>query len=395
MADPAAAWAAPPGGDYSEELAWLTDVLQAPTGGTQHRRLRESPRTTVGFSALASGAIRRWLEAQLRAYSAARWWVPVAIDARDLNTSVSAGATSLPVTVAGARFVVGGRVLVVGEDPRSHEVATITAVGASSLTVSPGLASAWPAAGTRLIPLRAGRLAEPPQVQRFTADDTGLIALRFRLDDPLDTAPAAPGATYRGYPVFEVAAPVWTADPAWVPERQTETVDYDVAPPVVLDAAGVALGKTTMHYAPDTAAAVVNFRAALFALAGRWSPAWVPSWAADLRLVADVAAAQAFVDVEGPLLSAAPLASNRRDIRIELIGGTVHYRRITGATVQSATVDRLALDSALPAAFAAAAVRLVSFITLSVQDADTNSLRYFDATLMQCELTWRELDHEL
>ena len=61
MADPVA-WTFAAGGDYTEELAWLTDLLQAPTGGTQHRRLRQSPRTTLTFSALESGANRRWMD---------------------------------------------------------------------------------------------------------------------------------------------------------------------------------------------------------------------------------------------------------------------------------------------------------------------------------------------
>jgi len=393
MPDPVA-WTFAAGEEYTEELAWLTDVLEAPTGGTQHRRLRESPRTTIGFSVLESGANRRWMEAQLRAHGAARWWVPVAIDARSLGASVSAGAAVLSVAVAGARFVDGGKVLVIGSDPRVFEVAAISSVGGSSLTLSPGLTLGWPA-GTQLIPLRAGRLAEAPKVGRFTADDSALVALRFLLDDPLDTAPAMPGATYRGYPVFDAVVPVWTSDPVWAPERRAEWVDDDVAVPLVVDLAGVALSKTVLEYAADSQAAIGSFRAALFALAGRWSPAWVPSWAQDLRLVAGVSAGQGYIDVEGPVLSALGLDTNHRDIRIELFGGTVYYRRITGASALSSTVDRLTLDTTLPAAFALSAVRVVSFLALSVQDTDTNRLRYWDSATLLCELSWREVAHEL
>ena len=392
MADPVA-WTFAPGGEYTEEFQWLTDVLQAPTGGTQHRRLRISPRAVVGFSALESGARRVWMDRQLRNYSAAPWWVPVSIDTRYLASTVSGGATVLSTPVAGARFVAGGKVLVMGDDPRKFEVGAISAVGSSSLTLSPGLAGGWPA-GTQLIPLRAGYLLEAPQVGRFTAQDSALVALRFRLTDALDTTAAMSGATYRGYPVFDAFVPVWISDPVWVPERRVEVIDDDIATPLVVDMAGVALGKTTMQYAPDSAAAIQSFRAALFALAGRWSPAWVPSWAQDLRLVAGVGAGQGYIDVEGPVLSGQPLAANHRDIRIELFGGTVYYRRIATAAVQSSTVDRLTLDSALPAAFQLSDVKLVSFLSLSVQDADTVALSYFDASVAVCELTWRELDHE-
>ena len=71
------------------------------------------------------------------------------------------------------------------------------------------------------------------------------------------------------------------------------------------------------------------------------------------------------------------------------------YRRITAVAVQGATIDRLTLDAALPSAFTVAQVKMISFLTLSVQDSDTNLLRYFERGAMQCELVWRELDHGL
>lgn len=395
MADPIA-WTFAAGGDYTEELAWLTDVLKAPTGGTQHRRLRQSPRTTLGFSALESGMNRRWMDVLLRANSAGRWWVPVSIDARVLGAAAAANDDTLAVEVAGARFIVGGHVLVIGADPRRYEVREIAAVGADSLALAEGLAFAWPA-GTQLLPVRAGRLSDMPQVGRFTADDSALVSLQFRLEEPLDSDASLPGAAYRGYTVFDTFAPVWTSDPVWVPERLTDVQDDDIATPFIADTAGIALGKTTMQYAIDGAAAIAAFRGALFALAGRWTPVWVPSWVHDLRLAAAVGAGQAYIDVEGPLLSttAGAIQANHCDIRIELFNGTVLYRRITAVAAQGNAVDRLTLDTALPAAFTVAQVRMISFLTLSVQDSDTNSLRYFDAQTMQCELVWRELDHEL
>lgn len=393
MADPIP-WTFAAGGDYTEELAWLTDVLRAPTGGTQHRRLRQSPRTTLGFATLESGAYRRWMDVLLRANSAGHWWVPVSIDARVLGAQAAASDDTLAVDVAGARFTVGGHVLVLGANPRRFEVRQIAAIGADSLALAQGLAFAWPA-GTQLLPVRAGRLAETPQIGRFTADDSTLVSLQFRLEDPLDVAAALPGASYRGYPVFDSFAPVWTSDPMWVPERLIDVQDDDIAAPFIADTAGVALGKTTMQYAPTGAAQVTAFRAALFALAGRWSAVWVPSWTHDLRLAAGVAAGQGYIDVEGPLLSTQPLAANHRDLRIALHDGTVLYRRVTAVAAQGASVDRLTLDSALPAAFTAAQAGMVCFLTLSAQDSDTNSLRYFDAQTLQCELTWRELSHGL
>lgn len=393
MSDPIA-WTFAVGGSYTEELAWLTDVLQAPTGGTQHRRLRQSPRTTVSFQALESGANRRWMDVLLRGNSSGRWWVPVAVDSRQLTAGAFADDTVITAEFAGSRFTVGGHVLLIGNSPHYFEVRQISSVGATTLTLTQGLASDWPT-GAQAIPLRAGRLSSIPQVGRFTSDDSGLVTLQFRLEEPLDVAAASPGSTYRGYPVFDAPAPAWMSDPAWTPERLLDMQDDDISVPVVTDTAGIALGKTTMYYAlvgPDEVSA---FRAALFAMAGRWAPVWVPSWVHDLRVVAPVNAGQAYIDVQGPLLSTQSLVANHRDIRIALRDGSVLYRRITAVTAQGAEVDRLTLDSALPAGFQVAAVQMVCFITLSVQDADINTLRYFDAETLECDITWRELAHGL
>ncbi len=392
VADPVA-WTLDTGGEYIEEPAWLTDQMNAPTGGSQHRRLRQSPRTSVSFSALESGARRRWMDVLLRAHGASPWWAPVAIDTRLLDLPAAASAVALNVTVSGARFTVGGHVLVVGADPRHFEVHEIASVGTSSLTLADPLDFAWPA-GTQLVPVRRARLADVPSVGRFTADDSALVPLRFRLEEPLDDAPAIPGTPYRSFPVFDFIAPVWTSDPAWSPERSTDTVDDEVAVPFVADLAGMAMGKTTMHYAPVGVAAVAEFRAALFALAGRWAATWVPSWTHDLRVAASVSAGATTLDVDGPLASTQQLASNRRDVRIELFDGTVLYRRITAVSTPSASVDRLTVDSALPA-FTAAQVRMVCYLSLSVQESDVNTLRYYGPDALQCELTWRELAHAL
>ena len=394
MSEPVA-WTMDAGGDYAEELAWRTDVLQAPTGGSQHRRLRTAPRTRLSFAALESGARRRWMEVLLRAHSGGAWWAPVSIDAVALDSPAAFDDTALVIAGADAsRFAVGSRCLIMADDPRRYEVREVAAVDGAGLTLAEGLDFAWPA-GTRVVPVRRAHFGETPQVGRFTADATALVSINFALDESLEVQPVPPAATYRSFPVWDAFVPVWTSDPLWSPDRMLERIDNDVAVPFVVDFAGVAMGRTVMQYAATTAAEVAAFRAALFALAGRWSPAWVPSWAHDLLLVGNVTAGATQIDVEGPLLSGRPITSNHRDIRIELTTGTVLYRRITAAVAQSTTVDRLTMDAALPSAFTVAQVRMISFITLSVQDSDTNVLRYVDRTAMQCELAWRELSHGL
>ena len=389
------AWPFATGGDYSEQLDWATDVIAVSAGGSQHRRLRQSPRVTLALSALLEGTARRRMEALLRANSAGQWWVPVWIDSAALTADAAAADTVLALDVADARFVAGGRALLWNGDALTATVVEIASggVGSSSLILSAGLAAALPKS-TLVVPLRLGRLSEFPQVSRFTADASDVVELAFRLDEPLDDTAAMAGDTYRSFPVWPFR-PDWSEAPAWAPERVLQSVDDGIGPPLVHDLAAVPQGRTAMHYLLMTAAEVVAFRRALFALAGRWSPAWIPSWNGDARIVAAVANGATSIDIQAPCFAGLPLANNQRDLRIELRNGTVLYRRITGVTTPSAAVERLALDSAISTGFAPADVLLVSLMTLCVQEADTNLLRYWTREVMECDLVWRQVAHGL
>lgn len=393
-ADPVA-WPFAMGGEYSERLDWLTDVPVAPTGGTQHRRLRQSPRVFLALASLVEGRVRRRMEALLRDHAARQWRAPVAVDSCRLGAAADAADTVLTVDTGDSRFEAEGYVLLQGDDPLAAEVVQIAIGGVASgaLTLDAGVVSAWPI-GTLVTPLRMARLVDFPQVGRFTSDATDVVDLTFRLEEPLDDAAEIAGDTYRDFPVWPFA-PVWSSDPVWVPERALLGQDDEIAKPLSYDLSGAPQGRTTMQYTLDTREGVVAFRKALFALAGRWSPAWVPSWASDLRIVANVADGANSIDIEAPVLAGLDLPDNHRDLRIALRDGTVLYRRITGVTTPAPGVERIALGSAIATGFAAADVHLVSFMVLCVQDADTNLLRYWTRDVMDCELTWRQLVHGL
>lgn len=382
-------WIYAASGSVLEEWAWLTDLLQSSaTGVTQHRRLRQEPRVSIGFDCMASGDERRALEFALRRYGASDWDVPLPYDQRAL--SASASGSTLTLTVGSARFSAGGRALLMAGDRSAWEVVNIDTLSSGSITLSAPVSRTWPAQ-TSVLPLRTGRI-ESTAIERFTGDATGIASLRFGLNEQLIDAASLP-VTYRGLPVFDMV-PDWSSDPQWSSDRITATEDNELGPPSVFDMAGVALDRMEIQYTTTTDAELVALRAGLCALAGRWSPAWVPSWAQDLRLKATVANGATTIDVAGPLLSAS-LPRNLRDLRIQLANGTVLHRHVTDAAALSASTDRLMLDSAIATGFAVADVAAISFLRLCVQDADTNSLRHFAPGVTTTTITWRGLAHEL
>lgn len=368
------AWTFSAAGEITERWEWLTDLLPAPTGPVQARRLRTSPRIFQGFDALEAAARRRQLENALIANGSGTWAVPLVQDAATLTAPASTGSTLLALDAVDRRFRVGGRVLLMVDDPRVFDLAEVVAVEDDELELADPPTVAWPA-GTRVVPAESGRLNGLPSLARFTADAVPL-RVEFRLTEPLVETEDAGDATYRSLPVLELH-PDWSVEPVAQPDRLLQTVDAGTGPVSVFDLPEIPLGALRFEVVMQGRAALAAFRRLLAALAGRWALLWVPTLAQDLRVTGALVAASTTLDVEWSGLGDTDLAPNRRDLRIALGDGTVLYRRITAVAALGDDEERLTLDSTLGVTAAATDVVSVSFLVLSRQDADVNLLRHW------------------
>lgn len=392
MTDPVP-WTFGVGGDVAERWEWLTDVMPAPTGPEQRRRLRQSPRITQQFEGMEQGLLRRWMEHLLVLNGAGKWDAPLVADVAALGAAVAIGATTLSADVRLRRYTAGGRVLLVDDaDPRTFEICEIASATDTAVTLADATTMAW-RAGTRIVPLVNSRLEAIPSLARFTPEQAP-VELAFQTIEPVDWTPDAGAATYRTAPVLEIA-PVWTSDPVFLAERSLGVEDNDSSIPAVFDQVGIPLSKFTMQFALHGRDELADFWSLLYALAGRWSVIWVPSQANDLRVVANLASASTQLDVEWTGISEWPLQVNRKDIRILLDDGTVLYRRISSVAGIDASSERLVLDSALGVNRTPEQVVMVSFLSLCRQDTDVNLLRYWSHDLVESELTFRSLSHDL
>lgn len=383
----AVAWPFAFGGEPTERLDWLTDVLAPRYGPPQTRKLRQSPRLAFEFDGLEQGSSRRWLEHLLAQNCAGRWHVPLVSDLTILEAGADIGATTLAVDTRWRRFTEGSTVMLVGDDPRSHELLVVDAVADGGLSLSAPLQRAIPA-GYRVLPTAGGRLAAAPQLSRFTGDAVS-YSIAFHLDEALDWPAALPASTYRDFPVLEIEA-AWLSDPTQAHERDTEWVDNDFAPPLLFDRAGLPLPQLQFDVAIEGLEQRAEFRSLLYGLSGRWKPVWVPSLSHDVRVLA--LAGGAAIDVEWCGISDWLLQSNRRDLRFELEGADPIYRRIVSASAVDSSIERLVLDQ--PFAGDLAAVRRTSFMALCLQDSDVNLIRYWNHDTLLSELAFKAIPHE-
>lgn len=369
-------WAPNWGEPMVERLEWQTDTLVAYDGTEQRVKLRAYPRRAFEFSFGAQGRQRRRLDVAMYGWGARVWALPVWPDGQRLETSLLADELVVPVSTTNRDYTAGGLVMLLADDGTA-EVVEIESVAAGSLTLVRGLLADWPAASCMVYPARQARLPASHGFRRFTGDYV-YGRVRFDLQDVSDWT-AATETTYRGLPVL-TERPNWVQDIDQTMFRKLAELDFGTGLRTFDDESGVPEILQSYRWFLDTREKLAAFRAWLYARAGKHGALWVPTWVEDLELVANVGAAATTIDVENVDYTKqvwATTAINRRDLRIELASGAVHYRRITGATEISTSVERLSIDAAIGVLVTPADVVSISFMGVARLDADGIEISYF------------------
>jgi uncharacterized protein YfiM (DUF2279 family) len=350
-----------------ETLTFATDYMQASgTAVTQHRGLRAAPRRSLGFSVLSSAQERRSADMLLAGHRGT-WSLPLWPDVIWLAASLAAGASEVPCVTAGRDFVAGGKALLYTAVNR-FELVDVDVVLADHITLaSPTQAAFGP--GDRLYPVRQARIQEGAE-ETLRSDDVGRRSVVFDLAEPCDWPLLTDVATYLGHLVLTVR-PDESEDPTSSYSRLIQTVDYGAGLPVAHDLPGIALRAQQTHWKLFGRVEHTWYRSLLYTLDGRRVPMWIPSWTADLVAIASIAGSSALLHIEWAGYTLFGLGKpNRRDVRIELVDGTVYYRRITAAAEVGAT-ETLALDSPLSTSgIAPERIRMISIMALSSLASD-------------------------
>lgn len=386
-------WFVRPSGGVLERLDWLTDVLPSFNGEEQRRALRLAPRRAFEFDVVMTAAERRAYENALQDWQGRMWALPVWMDAQPLPADLAPGATVIAIDTTTRDFVVGGTVGI-ALDSRTYEVIQLEAKTDSSLTLkAPGVSGAWPAGRTVVFPIRAARMPESVALRRFTGA-ASYARMRFEVAEACDW-PAAVESTYRSLPVL-ATPPNWVEDVDQEFLRMLARLDGGTGQVFVDDEAGGPHILQSHQWLLDGRAQIDAFRRWLYARRGRLTAFWLPTFAEDFIVVASIGSAALTIDVEhcGYTLAIAQDIA-RRDIRIELASGTVFYRRITGCTEVSSTVERLSIDSALGVIVAPADIRAVSYLAPVRLEADGVEIAWERHDLAESRLMTRASRNDL
>lgn len=373
-----------------ERLAWLTDVILAESGVEQRAGLRAVPRRALAYSLLTRDRHEsNRLETTLIGWQARLFAVPVWTDFQVLDADLPAGSTVVPCATAGYEFAADGLALL-WRAHDVHEAVEVASVGGSSLTLAAPTLADWPA-GTRLLPVRLGRL---PERQRFTRESAHHLQgeVEFAFDDHPGVTPVDTGDTYAGFRVY-AAGTNW-ADPIETEAlRQVQALDYDTAAGLwVDDLSGLATLLKTWHWTLRSRDEIVALRAWLAARAGRRVPFWSTSQGVDMEVVATIGASDGAIAVRNigyALLIDA--RADRRHLLIETTAGARYYRAITGATEIDPDTESIAIDTSLGATLQPAEIRAVRFLHLTRLDTDEVEIAWVSAQIAECSTLLRSL----
>lgn len=351
--------------NVTETLSWSTEVLRATgTGVSQHRGLRIAPARSIAFESMAKGKARRIAEMLLAGWSG-HWMLPIWPDVQWLAASLPIGSMSIPCTTAGYDFVAGGSALLY-DSVNTWEIVKIDTIAAGALMLS-AATTALHGTGSRLYPLRRARVRDDAS-ETLRNDDAGRRSITFDITEPCDFPALVGGTSYLTHAVLDVR-PDETQDPTASFSRMRQSVDYGTSMPVVHDLPRVAFRSQQSTWKLWGRDKHSWFRSLLYTLQGQRVPIWVPSFTTDLAPSAAINGTSLRVEWAGYTQFGLG-KPNRKDVRIELVDGSVFYRRITGA-VEAGLTENLTIDSAISGASVnVGAVRQISFMALSTLASD-------------------------
>lgn len=370
------AWTFTPdwGDGIRERLTASTDILQSESAVSQRRRLRLAPRREFSGPMYAEGRERQLLDLALFGWSDRIWSMPVWPDIQLLQVGIAADVDFIPCSTQHLDFRAGGLAMLRGEDAFTSETVEILEVQSTGLLLERTTQQAWPA-GSRLYPARPAQLIEEPSLAKLT-DRLVEAEVRFLVVEACDWPEWLPATIYRGRPVWD-RRPDDSENLTHSAQRLRSTLDSGFAQPLITDPAGRALqmfGQRHLDLGREARALVRSF---IYGMWGRQNVVWVPSHMADLTVVAPISSSATTLDIEHVGYTRFSNGKpGRRDIRIELLDGSVRMRRIIGATELSNQVERLALDSALGIDAQPNQVARISWMNLMRFESDTQDIEH-------------------
>lgn len=196
---------------------------------------------------------------------------------------------------------------------------------------------------------------------------------------------------YLGFAIFPFRAN-WAEEPSdgWV--QSMTTLDNVTGLHLTRSHVDVPIARFEILLTLEGRTEINDFRGMIRDMKGRSQRVWVPTWVADLKLVADITATTMAVESVGYSDAMYPHA-NRKYVAIIDHTGLIMPRKITGAS-DNGTQETLSIDASVDNTVLANA-SLISFLLLARLASDSVRLRWIGSDLAEARVAFVELPLEV
>ena len=346
----------------NEEIEFKTEVMASRTS-EQRLRQRAAPRVFLTYQSRLEDKDYSKAKILARMNGMEKWHVPNWGEATHIIGTVSSGWNYIPFDTAHGDYRVGSPVLL-WSSPEDFVVRTITGIAPTYLAISGTLGSTF--SSPHVMPVRLA--STPDGVQ---ADRSALISdvsARFQCHDGKDLSAyyASPYPFYQGVEVM--------VDRPWLVEavseqmiRATNYIDNGYGL-VSIDETKIYTDLSqTLVFMEERPHAVYKRKLWLHSLYGRQKSFWLPSFANDFPLQANISAGAVAINVHSVGPSGYYI---NKEVMLERLDGTRYFRKIVNATSGANHIDTLQLSAALGAAVTVGEMRYISVIQKTRLAAD-------------------------
>ena len=382
--DRAAVFAHEPQRPISEELIWLTDILESYNGTEQRVALRDVPRQVFSYNyQMHDNAERQNALNSLYGNIGRGFAVPVWSDIKPLLSDIGVGVFSIPVNTSNADFRVGGTALVWNAYD-SFDVVEITAVNPLSLDILRATSLAHSAVNTLVIPMQISFVDNTANVSR-TGSNYHTISMRWRSSEYKNLASDAGLTMYKSMPVF-IDTNFLGGDTRDEPfGNNADFLDTNVGTFSVIRKSFPKL-QFTKRWEPENTTDIWALRQLVHALKGRQRSFWLPTYRKDFILTEEISPADTVLSVERSGYSRyLNLDEPLKHIAIMLKNGTTYYREITNAS-DTGVIEELTIDSNLGATIAITDVARISYLVRCRLNTDTVRIDHAGLGRATCEV---------
>lgn len=380
-----------------ERISFRTNHSIARKGYNENAITRPKPRREIEISqVLRDNNERTRLRSALTAQQSRKWFVPILEDREQLTTTLTLGATTIPVTTQYKDYEVDSwaelRQLNASGEIVKSEVVQITVVNANDIGTTAAVNS-YDALLSTVSPARRALIGNSQSLRGHTGavEDTTILARLLAEDEkvtPNRITPWTPNLTYKSYEVYNPLtwqSNDWSELRDYEVTRDQETVDFDSGS--FTDESDALAAVEVFSYrmlleGRDKHAALLGW---FYARAGAARYLWVPTMQADFEIVSELSNT---LTVAGHNYSDNfSVDEFRRDLAFVYHDNAMAFRRITSVTV-GVTNETLTLNLAPPTT---TNLRSVSYLRFCQLDGDTLEIARATDTKARFAWAFREL----